>query len=452
VTINESAPLLAEAAWRGPASQLWSLTGLEDMALRGEVDLKAKTTGSFSQPKTELDLYLVKGSFQDPSSGLSLANLNFAGHLDDKGEIQILAEGGDGAIGRLAFEGSLSPKTSPPSLNVRAQLDRLSPLHRDDLTLTMSALATLAGPLTALKLSAKAIIERAEISLAQGFGGPPVKTLDLKQDNEPEGSPLELDLEIEAPNQLYIRGRGLDSEWQANLRLAGAANKPIISGSIKPVRGYLELLAKQFTIGKGEIRFFESTNINPALNLELTRQASEILAVIRVSGTKDSPKITLDSQPQRPADEILAQILYGKNSSQLSRFETLQLANSLKSLTGVGPKMDLFTPLNAVRDTLGLSVLRFGETSSGTADQRILKGNSFRDNLNLDDDNGTSESTATVEAGKYINDRVYVGLEQDLGNNSTGVRVEVELTPNLNLESKTTTKSNRVGLGWKMDY
>jgi translocation and assembly module TamB len=93
-----------------------------------------------------------------------------------------------------------------------------------------------------------------------------------------------------------------------------------------------------------------------------------------------------------------------------------------------------------------------GETNTGN-DQRILKGNSFRDNLNLDNDRKEeSTSSATIEAGKYLSERVYVGLEQNLGQNSTGVRIEVELTPSLNLESKTTTRSSRVGLGWKKDY
>ncbi|MDR1871030.1 MAG: translocation/assembly module TamB domain-containing protein [Deltaproteobacteria bacterium] len=449
---NPSGPLIVDAAFRGPASRLWLLTGQEDMALKGEVDLKVKVTGSLAQPKTALTAYLVKGGFQDPATGLTLTGLNFSGQLDEKGEIKLLAEARDGGHGRLGLEGTISPKASPPSLKARVQLDHLSPLHRDDLVMTVSALATLEGPLTALKLTAQAVVEKAEISLAQGFGGPAVKTLEIGDKENNGGSPLDLDLTIDFPNQFYIRGRGLDSEWRGRLRLTGSASSPMISGYIQPVRGYLELLAKQFTIAQGEIRFYESTVINPSLNLELTRQASEVLAMIRVSGTKDSPRVSLESQPPRPPDEILAQILFGKSSSQLSRVETLQLANSLRTLTGIGPKMDLLTPLNTVRDTLGLSVLRVGETSTGN-DQRILKGNSFRENLNLDNDRKEeSTSQTTIEAGKYLSERVYVGLEQNLGQNSTGVRVEVELTPSVNLESKTTTRSSRVGLGWKKDY
>ncbi|MDR1607624.1 MAG: translocation/assembly module TamB domain-containing protein [Deltaproteobacteria bacterium] len=451
-TVAQTSPMAIEADWRGPAGQIWTLTGLEDMALKGDVDLKVTASGSLSHPQTALTLYLANGSFQDPSSGLSLSNLGLSGQMDPRGEIKILVEAKDEGQGRLALEGFINPQASPPNLRARAQLDHLNPLRRDDVELTLSALATLEGPFEALKLTARAIVESGEVSLAQGFGGPQVKTLDLGQKQIDKASPLDLDLTIDVPNRFYIRGRGLDSEWQGQLKLSGAASKPVISGYIRPVRGYLELLAKQFTISKGDINFHESTTINPSLNLELTRQTSEVLAIIRLTGSKDSPKINLESQPPRPADEILAQILFGKKTSQLSRVETLQLANNLRSLSGVGPKLDLLTPINAVRDTLGLSVLRLGE-SSGGANNRILQSNSFRDNLNLDNDEEPAEATsATIEAGKYLTDRVYVGVEQNLAQNSTGVRIEVELTPSLKLETKTTTQSSRVGLGWKKDY
>ncbi|MDR1083827.1 MAG: translocation/assembly module TamB [Deltaproteobacteria bacterium] len=444
--------LEAEVSWQGPADQVWAFTGLEAMDLKGEVDLKLNVLGSLSQPKPELNVYLAKGGFQDPTTGFALTGLNLSGHMDARGEIKVLAEATDGGAGRLALEGAVNPRASPPHLKARAQISHLSPIHRDDIDLTVSSLATLEGPLSALKLKSKTIIEKAEISLAQGLGGPSVSTLDLGTETENPASPLEMDLSIEIPRRFYIRGRGLDSEWQGQLKLTGAANKPLIAGTIKPVRGYLELLAQQFTITNGEVRFYDtSTTINPSLNLELTRETNEITAIIRLSGTKMSPHLSLESQPPRPPDEVLAQILFGKNTSQLSRLETLQLANSLRSLTGMS-SVDIFSPLNTVRDTLGLSVLRFGESTSG-GDHRILQGNSFRDNLNLDDEeNSQAETAATIEAGKYINDRIYVGVEQNLGENTTGVRIEVELTPHLNLQSKSTTQSSRVGLGWKKDY
>ena len=63
-----------------------------------------------------------------------------------------------------------------------------------------------------------------------------------------------------------------------------------------------------------------------------------------------------------------------------------------------------------------------------------------------------AEQAPSLEAGKYINDSIYVGVDQGMTQESTGVRVEVELFPNVMLEGRTSTKSSQMGLGWKKDY
>ena len=44
------------------------------------------------------------------------------------------------------------------------------------------------------------------------------------------------------------------------------------------------------------------------------------------------------------------------------------------------------------------------------------------------------DSIPSLEVGKYVLDNVYVGLEQGMNGDASGVRVEIELAPNLNLE------------------
>jgi translocation and assembly module TamB len=209
-------------------------------------------------------------------------------------------------------------------------------------------------------------------------------------------------------------------------------------------------LSKTFVFNGGEIKFLEGPRLNPSLNLELTRKTSDLTAFVRVGGTMSDPKLSWESQPPYPSDEVLSQVLFGKKVSQLSRVEALQLANSLRVMAGLGGPI-VFNVINNLRDTLHLSVLRVGESSQG-ASNRILDGNSFRNNLDLNDDGNSEEDSTTIEAGRYLSENVYVGLEQNLTDNSTGVRVEVELSPMLSLQSLTSSNSNRVGLGWKKDY
>jgi Uncharacterized protein conserved in bacteria len=146
-------------------------------------------------------------------------------------------------------------------------------------------------------------------------------------------------------------------------------------------------------------------------------------------------------------------VLFGKEFSKLSRFESLQVANSLRQLANIGG--DGLDPLATMRTQLGVDMLRIGSSGGGEGDNRSVSGAPGANTMTgatSSSNTGDSETTPTLEAGKYINDAIYVGVEQGTTSDSTGVRVEIELRPNLSLQGKTSTRSSEVGLGWKRDY
>jgi translocation and assembly module TamB len=445
-----SGPVSAGLVWKGPVAPLWGLVGLADRSLTGQLDLAVSLGGTLANPKPKVRLYLANGVYEDLVLGLGLSNINMEVRDQEDGDLRLVLEAGDGAGGKLSLEGAVKPMGSPPSIAVRGQLKRLAPLVRDDASAVVTGLVSLDGPFAALVVKADAVVEQAEINLDQLRGGGSVRTLEIENDMAPVSRGPQLELKINLPKQVFIRGRGLDSEWAGDVVVTNPQGRILVGGTLRPVRGTFDLLSKQFIFTGGEIRFQKAPNFNPALAVELTRQTSSLLAMVKVAGTLDRPRIIMESQPPHPSDEVLAQVLFGKRVSQLSRVEALQLANSLRVLAGFGGDIGL-TVLGTMRDALGLSVLRVSD-SSEAADNRILGGNSFRDNLGLDDDGDSGRDSTTIEAGRYIGDNIYVGLEQNLSDNSTGVRVEVELAPSVTLQSRTSSTSNRVGLGWKKDY
>ncbi len=258
--------------------------------------------------------------------------------------------------------------------------------------------------------------------------------LPMVMDHEPR-QPAQ-DVQITIPRRFFIRGRGLDSEWEGELHVGGAASSPVLTGSLRPVRGQFELLSRTFMFSEGTIAFQGNEPPDPDLNLDLTYESSLLAAVIKVGGTASHPALSLESRPAMPQDEIMAAILFGKRASDLSRFEILQVANGLRVLAGVGDSG--FDPLTTLRRTLGIDVLRVGGGSDSSGRSRSGSDDGM-DDLNL-------------EAGKYVLDNVYVGVIQGATDGSTGVRVEVELLPNLTIEGRSTSTSSEVGVGWKRDY
>jgi autotransporter translocation and assembly factor TamB len=444
-------PISAGLVWKGPVAPLWGLLGQADRTLSGQLDLSANVEGTLSNIKPKVRMYLANGVYEDLVLGLTLSGINLELRDQEDGSLRLVAEAGDGLGGRAALEGTVKPLASPPSLALRGQIRRLAPLTRDDISAVITGLMTLEGPFTAMTMEANAVVEQAEINLDRLRGGSSVRTLELAETVAPVRYGPLMRLKLDLPRQIFIRGKGLDSEWGGKLEITNPRGRVQMGGRLKPVRGTFDLLSKQFVFTGGEIRFNNTPNVNPILAVELTRQVNALTAIVRVSGTAKRPRINFESQPPYPSDEVLAQVLFGKKVSQLSRVEALQLANSLRVLAGVGGDLEL-TVVSALRDVLGLSVLRVGDASSSNSN-RYLSGNNFRDNLDLDDgDDDEGNGATSIEAGRYIGDNIYVGVEQNLSDNTTGVRVEVELAPNITLQSRTSTSSSQVGLGWKRDY
>ena len=148
-----------------------------------------------------------------------------------------------------------------------------------------------------------------------------------------------------------------------------------------------------------------NNRIDPTLDFQADTTAGNVTASLKVGGYADAPKITLSSNPELPQDEVLARLLFGQSLKQLSPFQIAAIAGALADLSGVGGGVD---PLSRVRKGLGLDRLSLGSSATG---------------------NG-----ASVEAGRYVAQGVYVGAKQGTSG-GTQAQVQVDLTRRLKLQT-----------------
>ncbi|TIV06680.1 MAG: hypothetical protein E5W02_26080, partial [Mesorhizobium sp.] len=127
------------------------------------------------------------------------------------------------------------------------------------------------------------------------------------------GSGLTLDVTVNAPNQIFIQGRGVDAELGGSLKLTGPASAPRAIGTFTLQRGRLIILSKRLTFTDGTIGFQGS--LVPYLNLTATTTTSTATVTVVVSGEATNPKFTFSSVPALPQDEILAQLIFGQSMS-----------------------------------------------------------------------------------------------------------------------------------------
>ncbi len=440
--------------WTGELAQLWQFVPLANTALRGKGSMNAAISGTLAAPQITASLKLVGASFEDILAGLLITDINTDVELRSHGISTFTFSAGDGGKGTVTLGGTVGTFAEGLPLNLTGTIRNLAPLHRNDLEIDLSGDLSIEGSAATPDVHADLTINKGQFRILESFGTS-IPTLDVVDNGQPrktaapENSGPNLDVTVTIPNQFFVRGAGLDSEWRGKLHVAGTATNPMITGMLASVRGTFALLGKQFALSKGEVSFSGSTPPNPLLDIQFSYEAPNITALASIGGTASSPVLSFSSQPALPQDEVVAQILFGQSTGSLGRMEAIQLAAELASLAGFGRGKG--GVMGELRESLGFDVLRFGSMQEGGQRRRTTG----RAGLLQPNQNGTteeSESIPALEVGKYITDDIYVGLEQGMNGDATGVRIEIELTPSLNLQGSTTPQGSEVGVNWKKDY
>jgi len=76
-------------------------------------------------------------------------------------------------------------------------------------------------------------------------------------------SKWKLNINLVAPDELYVSGMGLESEWGANLRVTGTSDAPLIAGDMQLIRGTLGFAGRSFELESGRISFNGGPASNP---------------------------------------------------------------------------------------------------------------------------------------------------------------------------------------------
>lgn len=429
-------PLSGRLDWSGDMKTLLLFVPQPQHRLDGTLEVALDLGGTPAAPNMEGRIALTGGFYENFETGTILRDLALAVQLSEERATLANLSATDGAGGTLSGSGDLvldSGRDFP--FDVAIDLGRFHAVRRDDVTAVTGGTVTLTGDLAAPLVKGRFTTETVEVSLLAHLP-PTMVSLDVVEvkngvvqqppQDEAEAEPpiaVTLDVVVDMPNRVFVRGRGLDSEWSGRLSVQGESDSPRVSGTMTLVRGQLSVVGKPFQLKVGKVTLPEGADTEPALDVTAEHEGRDLTSTARLSGPLSAPELQLTSVPPVPRDEIVSRVLFNKTAAELTAAEAAQLAIALRELTG-GGGADV---LGFARRTLGVDVLRI-ESAEG-------------------------DGTPAVEAGKYLSDRVYVGVKQGATSQSSSAGVEIELTPNITLESEVTGQgANKSGIRFQLDY
>lgn len=418
-----NAQLDASVVWKGRVETIWPLLPLPDHVLTGDLDVDLKLVGPLDGPKPAGRIQLTGGAYQNLETGTILRNLEVRSGLRGGGGITVSLSADDGAKGPI--RGQVELKGETVSAHVTA--DNAVLVRRDDVTAAVSADIRAEGPTAAPAVTGTITIDRAEVRLVNAtppslptLGEVEIKGAPPKEVEETsEGGPT-LDLKIRAPGDIFVRGRGLTSEWRVDLAVTGYASAPEIRGEVSGVRGTLDFLGRDFDLTRSSVRFQGGSEINPLLDVAFEHEREDILGRIAVRGYVSDPQLAFESVPALPEDEVLPRVIFGSPRQSLTAAQGIQLAAGVATLASGGEGA-----LGRVRSAVGLDVLSVDAGGDGTA----------------------------IKAGQNVADGVFVGVKQPVDGGATAVEVEVEVFEHVTVDAETAgDDGSSVGVNWKMDW
>ena len=409
----------------------------------GTLSLNARVTGSIASPQFSGQISTRGAQYIDPLTNLRLNNITGTATLTgERATINSLTA--DLATGgSLAVSGSVGLIAPAFTADLALQLNNARYADGDLVVATMTGGLTLKGPLfQGPLLSGNVLVRQADISIPERIGGsgdvidvihkspPPAvqKTLArAKADVRPGGAPtprerpsvMQLDVTINAPNQVFIRGRGLDAELGGSVRLTGPVTNVQPVGSFNLIRGRLSILGQRVTFESGSVTL--AGNLDPELNLVASTQGDGITVYVTVSGTASNIDVSFTSDPALPQDEVLARLIFNRSMGELSPLQLARLAGAAAELAGGGG--------GGLVDSL--------RNAAGLADLDIVTD---------------AQGNVAVQAGRYIQDNIYLGVQAG-ANGQSKVTVNLDITSDLKAKAAVSADGNSsVGVFYEKDY
>ena len=230
------------------------------------------------------------------------------------------------------------------------------------------------------------------------------------------GRSIALDVSVSAPQQIFVRGRGLDAELGGQLRVTGTTANIVPVGQFSLIRGRLDVLGKRFDLTEGQVALQGA--LVPWVMFKATTSQEDLDISLTLEGAATEPNLTITSAPDLPEEEVLARLLFNKGLTTLSPLQAAQLASAVATLAGKGGD----GIVSKLRQGFGLDDLDVGTDDSGNA--TVKAGKYLAKNVYSDvsvDSSGQAEVTLNLDITKQITAKASVG---SAGDSSLGVFFE----------------------------
>lgn len=412
--------------------------------LSGHTQIALKLSGQMNAPQIKGHIHLINGAYESLSTGALYHNIQ--AHLEGDGSKIILTNlsAQDNKNGQISATGTITLDTSKQfPFEFHIQPSRIFILDSDYVDVSASGRLTLVGNTKKSKLQGELNVDQASIHLEEALPHQ-IKNIDIRYINVAENdlipkyfekhetsSPIELDVKVNASQNVRIEGNHLKSDWKGSFLVTGTPDNPQLHGDLRISQGEYNFNGKVFNLSQGNIHFAGALDKKTSLYIVASKDIDRITAEIIVKGTTNKPAISFRSNPPLPQREVLSYILFNRGISDITVDQGEQLSQSFISLNSSEQTKSSDDFLSRLRNNIGI------------------------DRLDFTTNDNKENKDFGLQVGKHITEDIMVSVNQGMTSLSPIIAVEAKLRKNLKAQAEAGMVEDapiRMSIKWKKDY
>jgi len=303
------------------ALDLRLLTGfLPAVEANGPAQINASFEGPFDRPRITGRVHIERASARvaDFPTGMS----NITGDLVfDATRLffeNVTAESGGGT---MHLAGSVNYIESPLRYDITVRTDRARIRYPEGMSWQAGGSLRLTGTPSSGVLSGKVVIER--VTLTQGLEVASVLVASKGSISGPSTSSpflrnLQFDISALSAPDARMEWPGAELEAEANLRVRGTWEHPILLGHIHILSGEMTFHGGRYRVTRGDMNFANPFRLDPVLNVEATTTIQQYEITLNFNGPASKLTLAYRSDPPLPANDIITLLALGQTSSEAS--------------------------------------------------------------------------------------------------------------------------------------
>jgi translocation and assembly module TamB len=285
---------------------------------RGPAQVNASVEGTLDRPRITGRVHIEDASARalDFPTGLSALKGDLVFDATRLYFENVSAEAGGGT---LHLTGSVNYAERPLRYDVSVRTDRVRIRYPEGMSWLVGGALRMVGTLSGGVLSGRVTIERVTltqglevagmlVSAKEGITGPSTSSPFLRN--------LQFDVEAVSAPDARMEWPGAELQADANLRVRGTWEHPIILGHIHILSGDLHFAGNRYRVTRGDLNFANPFRLDPVLNVEATTTIQQYEITLNFNGPASKLTLAYRSDPPLPANDIITLLALGQTSSE----------------------------------------------------------------------------------------------------------------------------------------